>query len=125
MKWLIITAVALLLLSVLCKYLERTKCPNCKSRKVYEIDRTELDSEPKLFKETVRIKEYDNKSGSRTAFGQRAASNQYVNPPSKIITQEVIVEGKRTWYKVYCKCKKCNNEFSVKRYIDTKPQIKQ
>lgn len=123
MKWLLITGAALLLLSILYNYLRRAKCPKCKSRKVYEIDRTELDSEPKFFKETVRIKEYNNKYNSRTDFGQRAASNQYVNPPSKIITQEVIVEGKRTWYKVHYSCEKCNNEFSVEEYIDTKPQI--
>lgn len=122
--WLLIAGItALVLLSILCNYLGRIKCPYCKSRKIYELNRTELNSEPKLFKETVRIKEYDNRYGSRTNFGQRAASNQYVNPPSKIITKEVIVEGKRTWYKVYCKCAKCNHEFSVEEYVDTKPQI--
>lgn len=104
-------------------YLGRAKCPNCKSRKSHELGRTELNSEPKLFKETVRIKEYDNKNNARTDFGLDAASNQYMNPPSKIITQEVIVEGKRTLYKVRCKCAKCNNEFFVKEYVDTKPRI--
>ncbi len=108
---------------VICSYLQRTKCPNCNSRKVCELNRTKLNSEPKLFKETVRIKEYNNKYNSRTDLGHRAASNQYMNPPSKIITQEIVVEGKRTWYKVHYKCAKCNNEFSVKEYIDRKPQI--
>lgn len=122
--WLLIAgAIALVLLAILCNYLGRTKCPNCKSRKIYEINRTKLKSEPKLFKENVKIKEYDNKYNSRTDFGQRAVSNQYMNPPSKIITKEVIVEGKRTWYKVRCRCAKCNNEFSIQQYIDTKPQI--
>lgn len=122
--WLLIAGViALVLLAILCNYLGRTKCPNCKSRKIYEINRTKLKSEPKLFKENVKIKEYDNKYNSRTDFGQRAVSNQYMNPPSKIITKEVIVEGKRTWYKVRCRCAKCNNEFSIQQYIDTKPQI--
>lgn len=124
--WLLIVGgIALVLLAILCNYLGRAKCPKCKSRKLYELTRTEINSEPKLFKETVRIKEYDNKHNSRTAFGQRAASNQYVNPPSKIITQEVIVEGKRTWYKVRYRCGKCNNEFSIEEYIDTKPRIEQ
>ena len=124
--WLLIAGVlAFVLLIILCNYLGRAKCPNCKSRKTHELSRTELNSEPKLFKETIRIKEYDNKYNSRTDFGQRAASNQYMNPPSKIITQEVIVEGKRTWYKVRCKCAKCNNEFFVKEYVDTKPRIEQ
>ena len=122
--WLLIAGViALVLLAILCNYLGRTKCPNCKSRKIYEINRTKLKSEPKLFKENVKIKEYDNKYNSRTDFGQRAVSNQYMNPPSKIITKEVIVEGKRTWYKVRCRYAKCNNEFSIQQYIDTKPQI--
>ena len=122
--WLLIAGViALVLLAILCNYLGRTKCPNCKSRKIYEINRTKLKSEPKLFKENVKIKEYDNKYNSRTDFGQRAVSNQYMNPPSKIITKEVIVEGKRTWYKVRCRCAKCNNEFSIQQHIDTKPQI--
>ena len=122
--WLLIAGViALVLLAILCNYLGRTKCPNCKSRKIYEINRTKLKSEPKLFKENVKIKEYDNKYNSRTDFGQRAVSNQYMNPPSKIITKEVIVEGKRTWYKVRWRCAKCNNEFSIQQYIDTKPQI--
>lgn len=122
--WLLIAGViALVLLAILRNYLGRTKCPNCKSRKIYEINRTKLKSEPKLFKENVKIKEYDNKYNSRTDFGQRAVSNQYMNPPSKIITKEVIVEGKRTWYKVRCRCAKCNNEFSIQQYIDTKPQI--
>lgn len=124
--WLLIAGViALVLLKILCSYLERVKCPNCKSRKVYELSREELDSEPKLFKETVRIKEFNNTYNSKTNIGQRAASNQYINPPSKIITQEVIVEGKRVWYKVRCKCAKCNNEFLTKVYVDKKPQIKQ
>lgn len=125
MNWLIITVAVLLLLSILCKYLERAQCPNCKSRKVAEIGREEIGSEPKLFKETVRLKEYNNKGNHRTDWGHRAASNQYVNPPTKIITKEVIVEGKRTWYNVGYRCKKCNNEFLVKEYIDTKPEIEE
>lgn len=124
--WLLIAgAAALVLLKILCGYLGRAKCPGCKSRKVYEINRTEINSEPKLFKETVRIKEYNNRYNSKTNIGQRAASNQYINPPSKVITQEVIVEGKRTWYNVRYKCAKCNNEFFVKEYVDTKPRIQQ
>lgn len=123
MKWLLIAGIAFLLLSILYNYLGRTKCPKCDSRNVTELSRREISSEPKLFKETVRIKEYNNTGNHRTDFGQRAASNQYVNPPSKIITQEVIVEGKRTWYRVYCRCAKCNNEFSIQQYVDTKPQI--
>ena len=123
MWFLIAVAVWLVLFIILCSYLRRTKCPNCKSRKIYELSRTELNSEPKLFKETVRIKEYDNKYNSRTNFSQRAASNQYINPPSKIITKEVIIEGKRTWYNVKCRCDKCNNEFSIQQCIDTKPKI--
>ncbi len=122
--WILITGIiVLILIGILCSYLQRTKCPNCNSRKVCELNRTNLGSEPKLFKETVRIKEYDNKYNSRSDLGHRAASNQYMNPPSKIITQEVVVEGKRIWYNVHYKCSKCNNEFSVKEYIDKKPQI--
>lgn len=121
--WLFISAAAIILIGLLCRYLSRAKCPDCNSRKVREIGRTELDSEPKLFKETVKIKEFDNKCNSRTDYGQQAVTNQYINPPSKIITQEVVVEGKRTWYRVHYKCNKCNSEFSVKEYIDTKPQI--
>lgn len=123
--WLLILVIfALILIGLLCRCLRCAKCPNCNSRKVCEIGRTELNSEPKLFKETVKIKEFDNKYNSKTNFGQRAATNQYINPPSKIITQEVVVEGKRTWYRVHYKCNKCHNEFSAKGYIDTKPQIR-
>ncbi len=123
MKWLLIAGAAFLLLSILYNYLVRTKCPQCKSRNVIELSRKEISSEPKLFKETVRLKEYDNKYHSKTNFEHRAVSNQYMNPPTKIITQEVIVEGKRTWYKVRCRCAKCNNIFSIEEYIDTKPEI--
>lgn len=123
MKWLIIAGAVFLLLAILSAYLGRAKCPNCKSRKTHEINRTELESEPKLFKETVISKVYDNVGNSRTNFEHRAASNQYVNPPKKIITQEVIVEGKRTWYKVQYQCAKCNTRFSEERYVDTKPEI--
>lgn len=120
---LIVGAIVLILIIILCKYLGRIKCPRCHSGKVCELRRTQIGFEPKLFKETVRIKEYDNKYNSKTSLGQRAASNQYVNPTSKIITQEVIVEGTRAWYKVQYKCNKCGNEFSVKKYIDSKPEI--
>ena len=57
MKWLVITgAILLILFIILCNYLGRTKCPKCKSRNVTELSRKEISSEPKLFKETVRIK---------------------------------------------------------------------
>ena len=122
--WLIIIgATVLIMLGMLCGYLKRIKCPNCHSRKIYEINSTRLNSEPKFFKKTVKIKEYENKYNSKTNWGQRAVTNQYINPPSKIITKEVVVEGKRTWYMVRYKCTKCNKEFTIKTYIDTKPQI--
>jgi hypothetical protein len=54
--WLLITwLIALVLLVMLCNYLGRAKCPNCKSRKLCELNRTELNSEPKLFKELVSV----------------------------------------------------------------------
>ena len=123
MIWIILIAICIIVLFITVSYLQRTKCPYCKSRKVTATQKTELYTEPVLFKEAVKIKEYDNKNNYRSETMLDAMSNQYLNPPKKIITQEVIVQGKRIWYKVQYRCNKCHKDFTQKEYYDIKPKI--
>lgn len=115
---------AVALIGVAGFYLGRTKCPYCKSRKVTVMQKNVLYTEPVLFKEEVKIKEYDNKNNYRTEGMLDAMSNQYLNPPKKIMTQEVVVQGKRVWYEVKYQCSECQKEFLKKEYVDKKPIIK-
>lgn len=120
---LIIGVIVFMLIIILFVRFTRVKCPKCKSGKMHEIGRKKIKSEPKLFKETVKSKVYDNKNNASTSFGQIASTNSYYNPPSKIVTNEVIVEGKRTWYDVRYKCDECGHEFTFETFEDTKPKI--
>ena len=119
----ILIVVALIGLGALSAYLNQPKCPSCKKRKAIEIGREFLNSERVFFKEEERIKEYDNIGNYRTDTMQKAATNQYVNPPKKIVVKEKLVEGTREYYRVIYKCNKCGGTFTQKEYVDRKPEI--
>lgn len=121
--WLILIIILIIFIMVICWYLKLTKCPKCKSRQVKVIQKKQLHVEDIFFKETVKIKEYDNKSNSRSNTVLNTMSNQYLNPPQKIITQEVVIPGKRIWYNVRYECKKCHTCFSQKEFKDVKTKI--
>ena len=119
--WVAVGGVVLVLL-IKCAYVLQTKCPYCKSKKITVISKKELYSEPMMFKETVRIKEYENKNKYLTEMGFKALST--TTRPDKVVTQEVMVEGKRVWYEVKYKCSECQKEFIKKEYVDKKPIMK-
>lgn len=123
MIWIILIGICIIVLFITAAYFQRTKCPHCKSRKVTATQQTELYTEPVLFKENVKIKEYDNKNNHRSEAMLDVLSDQYLNPPKKIITQEVVVQGERIWYNVQYRCNKCHKDFSQKEYRDIKPEI--
>lgn len=121
--WLILIIILIIFTMMIYGYLKRTKCPQCKSRQVAVIQKKQLYVEDIFFKETVKIKEYDNKSNSRSNAALNTMSNQYLNPPQKIITQEVVIPGKRIWHNVQYECKKCHTCFSQKEFNDIKTKI--
>lgn len=118
----IAVGVGVLLILIIGAYIFQTKCPYCKSKKITVISKKELYSEPMMFKETVRIKEYDNKDKHYTEMGLRALTN--TTQPDKVMTQEVYVQGTRVWYEVKYRCSECQKEFLKKEYIDKKPIMK-
>ena len=119
--WVAVGGVVLVLL-IKCAYVLQTKCPYCKSKKITVTSKKELYSEPVMFKENVRIKEYDNKDKYYTEMGFRTLTN--TKRPDKVMTQEVYVQGTRVWYEVKYKCLECQKEFLKKEYIDKKPIMK-
>ncbi len=121
--WIILAIIVVIGFVILSAYLNQPQCPKCKSRGSREVKRQFLNSERVLFKEEERIKEYDNKGRSRTNTMHKAASNQYVNPPKKIIVREKLVEGTREYYKVTYQCNKCGEQYTRKEYVDRKPKI--
>ena len=115
----VLVGAVLIALSVLVNYLSRAKCPYCKSRKATEIKREKLYSEPVLFKEQVKMREYENKNASPFDY----TYTNITNVPQKTITQEIVVQGERTWYEVMYECDDCHKSFSRKEYIDKKPRM--
>ncbi len=121
--WIVLIIVAIIGFGILSAYLKQPQCPKCKSRGSREVKRQFLNSEKVLFKEEERIKEYANKGKSRSNTMHKAASNQYVNPPQKIIVKEKLVEGTREYYNVTYQCNKCGEQFTRKEYVDRKQKI--
>ena len=121
--WIVLGIVLFSGLGILSVYLTQPQCPKCKSRGSREVKRQFLNSESVLFKEEERIKEYDNKGRGRSNTAHKAASNQYVNPPTKIIVKEKLVEGTREYYNVTYQCNKCGEQYIRKEHVDRKPKI--
>lgn len=121
--WIVLIIVVIVGVGIFSAYLKQPQCPKCKSRGSKEVKRQFLNSERVLFKEEERIKEYDNKGRGRSNTAHKAASNQYVNPPTKIIVKEKLVEGTREYYNVTYQCNKCGEQYTRKEYVDRKPKI--
>lgn len=121
--WFVLIIVVVVGVGIFSVYLKQAQCPKCKSRGSKEVKRQFLNSERVLFKEEERIKEYDNKGRGRSNTAHKAASNQYVNPPTKIIVKEKLVEGTREYYNVTYQCNKCGEQYTRKEYVDRKPKI--
>lgn len=123
MIYLILLVIAVILIIALRVYLNKAQCPECKKRNASRITEKILREEQIYFKEKETIKEYQNTGKYHTDLGMRTASNQYINPPKKIVTREVMVPGTRTWYNVQYKCNKCGKTFSRQEYVDKKTTI--
>lgn len=121
---LIITVILVIVfIMVLRIHFSKARCTHCKKRKATQISSKIIRTEEIIFKEKELIKEYNNKSNYRTNAGMRIATNQYINPPDKVTTREIMVPGKRTWYKVEYKCNNCGKTFYRSEYIDEKAPV--
>ena len=121
--WIVLVIVLFLGFYFLSAYLKKPQCPKCKARNSRETKREFLNSEKVYFKEEERVKEYSNKGKYRSNTMHKASTNQYVNPPDKILVKEKLIEGTREYYKVMYQCNKCGEEFSRKEFVDRKPKI--
>lgn len=123
MPLIIAVILAVIFIIVLMIHFSKAKCTHCKKRKATQISSEIIRTEEIFFKEKELIKEYNNKSKFRTNVGMRTATNQYLNPPDKVTTREIMVPGKRTWYKVEYKCNNCGRTFYRVEYTDEKATV--
>ena len=104
-------------------YFKRAQCPVCRKRNAVCVSQKKLREENIYFKEKKTIKEYKNIYKSRTDFGMKTATDQFFNPPEKLIVRDVMIPGKRIWYKIKYKCNNCGNTFYNQVYEDKKPTV--
>ncbi len=123
MPLIIAVILAVILIIVLMIHFSKAKCTHCKKRNSTQISREMIRTDEIFFKEKEMIKEYNNKSKFRTNVAMRTAANQYLNPPDKVTTREIMVPGKRIWYKVGYKCNNCGKTFYRIEYVDEKATI--
>ena len=111
------------ILKALLAQLNKAKCPDCKKRNVTAISLKMLRAEEIFFKEKETIKDFNNTRKYRTDVMLRGTTDQYLNPPEKVTVREVMIPGKRTWYKVDYKCNHCGKTFYREEYRDEKPTV--
>jgi len=121
LSWILI-GIAVVGMIVLCGYLSRTKCPNCKKRNCAETGRKVTRRQQVMFEEEEVIKHVENKKGLYGGAAQAHAqlTSQFGKPDSTTV-RKYKVPGERIHYLATYKCSECSHVFTGTSYVDNKP----